>query len=170
MAVSTRIRMAATFGASAILILLVPSNVTHTKALQQQPRHPASSSNATHTPHGKLVFMLTTGHEDILEVRLCLENMKTARTSGYLEDVTWVAEGRGIEVFGRVQQSSWPPDLVQMAREIKTSGVHIIVSSSSLKEYKISTASIDPKPDELVPDPAVRMAELVSQGYQVIRY
>jgi uncharacterized protein len=168
MSVLTRNRVTAKSGALAILILFVLSGVARTGALQ--PRAPERAGNEAHNPRGKLIFMLTTGREDIREVRLCLENLKTARASGYLEDAIWIVEGRGVEALGSVEGLSRPPELVQLAREVKASGVHLIASSSSLEQYRISTAGLDPKPDELVPDPALRMAEMVSQGYQVIRY
>jgi len=170
MSLLTRNRVTAKSGALAILILFVLGGVARTGAPQDQPRAAASAGNEAHNPRGKLIFVLTTGREDIREVRLCLENLKTAKASGYLEDVIWIVEGRGVEALGSVEGLSRPPELVQLAREVKASGVHLIASSSSLDQYRISTAGLDPKPDELVPDPALRMTELVSQGYQVIRY
>ncbi len=46
----------------------------------------------------------------------------------------------------------------------------MIASNNELKQDGISAARMDPMPSDSVPDAGVRMAELVSRGYQVIRY
>jgi len=122
-------------------------------------------------PSGKLVFMLTTGFEDLLEVRLCLEDIKAAKTSGYVEDVVWLVRGRGVDALGKPQGVlTRPADIVRLAREVKAADVRIIASTEALKEQQISVATLDPKPTDLVDDSAAVMSELVSKSYQVIRY
>jgi hypothetical protein len=63
-----------------------------------------------------------------------------------------------------------PPVIIQLAREVKASGVRVIVSTDALKQQQIPVASLDPSATDLVDNTAMLMAELVSQGYQVIRY
>jgi hypothetical protein len=53
--------------------------------------------NPKHGTGGKLVFMLTTGFEDLEEVRLCLQDIKAAKASGHIEDVIWLVRGRGVD-------------------------------------------------------------------------
>jgi hypothetical protein len=126
---------------------------------------------AVRTPSGKLVFMLTTGFEDLPEVRLCLEDIKAAKTSGYVEDVVWLVRGRGVGALGTPHGVlTRPPEIVRLAREVKSAGVRIIASTDALKEQQISVATLDPKPTDLVDDSAVLMTELVSKSYQVIHY
>jgi intracellular sulfur oxidation DsrE/DsrF family protein len=123
------------------------------------------------SPNGKLVFMLTTGFEDLWEVRMCLEDVKTAKASGYMEDVIWLVRGRGVEVLGRPEGVlTRPSQIVRLAREVKASGVRIIAATDALKQQQIPVANLDPKATELVDNPAMLMADLVSKGYQVIRY
>ena len=129
------------------------------------------SSEPVGNSNGKLVFMLTTGFEDLSEVRLCLDDIKAAKASGHLEDVIWLVRGRGVDALGRSEGVlTRPPVIVQLAREVKASGVRIIVSTEALQQQQIPVASLDPTATDLVDNTAMLMAELVSQGYQVIRY
>ena len=138
-----------------------------------QGARPESSKNGRpgRNPNGKLVFMLTTGFEDLLEVKLCLEDVKQAKASGYLEDVIWLVRGRGVDALGKPGGVlTRPAEIIQLAREVKASGVRIIVSAAALKQQQIAVGNVDPKATDLVDDPAMLLAELVAKGYQVIRY
>jgi hypothetical protein len=129
------------------------------------------NGKSVRTPNGKLIFMLTTGFEDLSEVRLCLDDVKAAKASGHLEDVIWLVRGRGVDALGRPEGVlTRPPVIIQLAREVKASGVRIIVSTEALQQQQIPVASLDPTATDLVNNTAMLMAELVSQGYQVIRY
>ncbi len=128
----------------------------------------AKIGKQSHSAHGKLVILMTTGMEDLRELNLCLGDTNAVKASGHLEDVIWIAQGRGVDSLA--DASGRTPEIVQMVRKMRASGVHMIVSGPALAQYGFAAASLDPKPDEIVPDAAARMAELISQGYQVIRY
>jgi hypothetical protein len=129
------------------------------------------NGKSVHNPNGKLVFMLTTGFEDLWEVSLCLADIKAAKASGYVEEVIWLVRGRGVDALASAEGVlTRPPVIIQLAREVKASGVRIIVSTEALQQQQISIASLDPTATDLVDNTAMLMAELVSQGYQVIRY
>lgn len=128
------------------------------------------NGTSVHNPNGKLVFMLTTGFADLSEVRLCLEDIKAAKASGYLEEVIWLVRGRGVDALGSPAGLKRPPVIIQLAREVKASGVRVIVSTEALQQQQIPVASLDPTATDLVDNTAILMAELESQGYQVIRY
>jgi hypothetical protein len=119
-------------------------------------------------PHVRLVFMLTTGFEDLREVELCLSDVKVAKASGDLADVTLIVRGRGLDALANL--NGRPAQIAQLAHDLKASGVHIIASDSELKQNGLSTAQMDPEPSELVPDADAQMIAFVSRGYQVIRY
>jgi|HubBroStandDraft_6_1064221.scaffolds.fasta_scaffold648301_1 hypothetical protein len=119
-------------------------------------------------PHVGLVFMLTTGFEDLREVELCLSDVKVAKASGELANVTLIVRGRGVDAFTNL--NGRPAQIAKLAHDVKDSGVRIIASDSELKQDGLSSAKMDPEPSELVPDGAARMIAFVSQGYQVIRY
>ena len=119
-------------------------------------------------PHAGPVFILTTGFEDLREVELCLYDVKVAKASGYLADVTLIVRGRGVDALTDLKER--PAQIAKLAREAKASGVHIIASDEELKRDGLATTHFDPFPSELVPDATTRMIESVSHGYQVIRY
>ena len=142
-----------------------PGSAQEKRAESFKTSEPVGNSN------GKLVFMLTTGFEDLSEVRLCLEDVKTAKASGHLEDVIWLVRGRGVDALGTAEGAlTRPAAIIQLAREVKASGVRIIVSTEALQQQQIPVASLDPTATDLVDNTAMLMAELVSKGYQVIRY
>jgi uncharacterized protein len=151
------------------LAFLVNTSCTSGKAQDERVVY-LKSGTLVHNPNGKLVFMLTTGFEDLVEVRLCLEDIRTAKTSGYVEDVIWLARGRGVAALGNPRGLRRPPEIIRLAREVKAAGVRIIACNDALRQQQISVANLDPKPTDLVNDSATLMAELVSKSYQVIRY
>lgn len=127
-----------------------------------------NADEQAHDPHVGLVFMLTTGFEDLREVELCLSDVKVAKALGNLADVTLILRGRGVDALANL--NGRPAQIAKLIHEVKASGVHIIASDSELKQEGLSNARMDPEPTELVPDAAARMIEFVSREYQVIRY
>lgn len=126
----------------------------------QDGKRPAADAR-----HGKLLFAVFSGTEDVLEMNAAVRHAKRAKDAGFLEEVAVLYYGPGTQGL-----SADLPKRAEFAREAQASGVRLIVCSRSLSFFKIAPDKLDPKPDELVPDGVVRLAELVSQGYQVIRY
>jgi hypothetical protein len=158
-------------GSALIAVAILAGFGSIPRNAQGDPSESFKNGKSIRNPNGKLVFMLTTGFEDLSEVRLCLEDIKAAKTSGYLEDVIWLVRGRGVDALGSPDGAlTRPPVIIQFAREVKASGVRIIVSTEALQQQQIPVASLDPTATDLVDNTALLMAELVSQGYQVIRY
>ena len=152
------------------LAILAGSGATSGNA-QAERAESFKSSQLAGNANGKLVFVLTTGFEELSEVRLCLEDVKAAKASGYLEDVIWLVRGRGVDALGRAEGVlTRPAGIIQLAREVKASGVRVIVSTEALQQQQIPVASLDPTATDLVDNTAMLMVELVSEGYQVIRY
>src|ERR1044072_4788686 len=82
------------------------------------------------SPRGKLVFMLTTGFADLVEMKLCLEDIKAAQKSGYLDDLIWFVRGRGVDALGAPDGVlTRPPEIISLARQVKAAGVRIIAST-----------------------------------------
>ena len=119
-------------------------------------------------PHVGLVFILTTGFEHLREVELCLSDVKVAKASGDLADVTLIVRGRGVDALSN--STGRPAQITRLVHELKASGVHIIAPDSELEQGKLSSAHMDPEPNVLVPDAAARMIQFVSLGCQVIHY
>ena len=115
------------------------------------------------------MFFLTTGLENIEGSRISLLQAKEARESGFLRDVIWMASDRGVEVMGG-HFGARPPGMAQLVREVQAAGVRLIVSGAALQRLGIAPGKLDPKPDQIVPSGIVKLSELVSRGYEVIRY
>jgi len=123
---------------------------------------------AGRTPHGKLAFVLTTGYEDLQMANMMLKQVKLAKEAGYLEDVAVVVYGRGVELFD--DTGARPQPTAQLIRAAQAAGVRFYVCNSALHQLGIPAARLDPKPDEIVPAGIVKLSELISNGYQALRY
>jgi intracellular sulfur oxidation DsrE/DsrF family protein len=132
----------------------------------QAPRIPKAP--ARRAAHGKLAFALTTGFEDLQTADMMLKQVKLAKEAGYLEDVAVVVYGRGVEVF---DSSSARPEMTpRLIREAQAAGIRFYVCNNALGQLGIPVTRLDPKPDQIVPFGIVKLSELISDGYQVIRY
>ncbi len=118
-------------------------------------------------PRGKLLFVLTTGLEDVQMVGMSLRHAKMAKESGHLESVVWLTYGRGVQSLSPM--GARPPKLAQLAREAQAAGVPLIACNTALTQMGVPKESLDPKP-QIVPAGIIKLSELVSQGYQIIRY
>ncbi len=120
------------------------------------------------TPHGRLAFVLTTSFDDMQTMNMMLQQAKIAKDSGYLEDVVVVVYGRGVMAFNNIPAR--PAQTAQFIRDAQGAGVRFYVCNNALTKLGISPDKLDPKPDEIVPRGIVKLSELISDGYQVIRY
>ncbi len=120
------------------------------------------------TPHGKLAFALTTGFEDLQMANMMLKQVKIAKDSGRLEDVVVVVYGRAVQLFEAT--GARPQPTADLIRAAQSAGVKFYVCANALQQLGVPVDKLDPKPDEVVPFGIVKVSELVSDGYQVIRY
>lgn len=117
---------------------------------------------------GKLVFVTTTGLEDIGALGSSFKHAKIAQESGYLEKVAWLAYGRSVVVVDPTVKAV-PDTIRSLAKEAKDSGVELIVCGNALSQFGIDAKTIEPQA-RVVPQGVVELARLVSEGYEVIRY
>lgn len=118
---------------------------------------------------GKLAFLLTTGLEDIDEIDMCLQYAVAAKKTRQLTDVAILLDGRGVEALAG-HMGARPQQTRELADQAKTAGVRLIVSTAGLKQTGVPSADLDPKPDEIVPDGASRIAGLIGLSYEVIHF
>ncbi len=147
-----------------ILLLLLSASI---KAGPRAAK--AAATAAAEPPSGKLVFLLTTGIEDIHEMDLCLDYATTAKKSGRLAEVAILADGRGVEAFAS-RMGARPTEMGNLARQAQAAGVRMIVSADGLKQGGIAASELSPEPNEVVPDGAAKLAEMIGQGYEVIHF
>lgn len=119
--------------------------------------------------HGKMVFVLATGLEDLQTVSMAIRHAGMAKKSGFLDDSVLLVYGRGVQAFAK--DITAKPPLVSVAiKEAKEAGARIILCGEALKRFDISKEKLEPGVDEVVPNSIVTLAELVSKGYQIIKY
>lgn len=119
--------------------------------------------------HGKMVFVLTTGLEDLQAVNMAIRHAGMAQKSGYLDDTVLLVYGRSVQAFSK-DITAKPPQVAAAIKEAKEAGARIIVCGEALKRFDIAREKLEPGVDEVVPNSIVTLAELVSKGYQIIKY
>jgi hypothetical protein len=119
--------------------------------------------------HGKMVFVLTTGLEDLQSVNMAIRHAGMAKKSGFLDDSVLLVYGRGVQAFAK-DITAKPPLVSVVIKEAKEAGARIILCGEALKRFDISKEKLEPGIDQVVPNSIVTLAELVSKGYQIIKY
>lgn len=119
--------------------------------------------------HGKMVFVLTTGLEDLQSVNMAIRHAGMAMKSGYLDDSVLLVYGRSVQAFAK-DVTAKPPQVAAAINEAKDAGARILICAEALKKFDIPKEKLEPGVDEVVPNAIFTLAELVSQGYQVIKY
>lgn len=119
--------------------------------------------------HGKMVFVLTTGLEDLQAVNMAIRHSGMALKSGYLDDSVLLVYGRGVQAFSK-NITAKPAQTSAFIKEAKQAGVRILICGEAIRRFNIPKEELDPGVDAVVPNSIVTLAELVSKGYQVIKY
>ncbi len=116
--------------------------------------------------NGKLVFILTTGREDMQTVVMSLKHAVGAQKTGLLREVAWLSYERGVAAVASSMVR--PPALLTALKEARGGGVPMFVCANALQRMGIPREKVDGA--QVVPSGIVKVAELVAEGYTVIRY
>ena len=119
-------------------------------------------------PQGKLVFVSTTGLEDIGTLSSSFRHALAAKKSGHLSDVVWLSYGRAVVSLDPTVKAV-PESVRDYARKAKEAGVRLVVCGQALRKYDIDPKKLVPAA-EVVPNGIDELARLVAEGYQIIRY
>ena len=117
----------------------------------------------------KVVFLLTTGLENVHALDTLLQYAISAKKSGHLSDVAVLADSRGVEILAG-NMGARPAQTAALAKQAKAAGVRFLVTAPGLEQINLAVADLDPKPDEIVPDGGDRLSGLISQNYRVIHF
>ena len=146
-----------------VLAIALASLPTMALGAEKEAAEPGSKG------HGKMVFVLTTGLEDLQTVNMAIRHAGMAKKSGYLDDSVLLVYGRGVQAFSK-DITAKPPQVSASIKEAKEAGARIIICGEALKRFDIPKEKLEPGVDEVVPNSIVTLAELVSKGYQIIKY
>jgi uncharacterized protein len=117
---------------------------------------------------GKLVFVATTGLEDVGTLSSSFRHAVAAKKSGHLSDVVWLSYGRSIVVLDPTVKAV-PEGVRKEAQGAKAAGVRLVACGNALEKYGIDPKGLQPQA-EVVDNGVVELSRLVAEGYQVIRY
>lgn len=117
---------------------------------------------------GKLVFVATTGLEDLGTLSSGFRHAKTAKESGHLSDVVWLSYGRAIVALDPTLKAV-PEGVRKEAQAARAAGVRLVACGSALEKFDIDPKKLQPQA-EVVENGVAELARLVAEGYQVIRY
>ncbi|WP_426752710.1 DsrE family protein [Myxococcus sp. Y35] len=149
------------------LLLLVTALVT---APLVSPAAAPSQPDPKPVParQGKLVFVATTGLEDISTLSSSFRHAKSAKASGYLSDVVWLTYGRAVVALDPTVKAV-PEEVRKQAQEAAAAGVRLVACGTALRKFGIDPKKLQPQA-EVVDNGVAELARLVAEGYQVIRY
>ncbi len=140
------------------LFLLPSAALAREKTAAPQPR----------PQKGKLVFVATTGLEDVLTLTSSFRHAQGALESGHLESVVWLSYGRAVVALDPTVEAV-PSSVRKAAAEAKAAGVKLVACATALKKFGIAPDRLQPDA-EVVANGAHELARLVAEGYAVIRY
>lgn len=133
---------------------------------------PSQAPQATETRvparQGKLVFVATTGLEDLGTLSSSFRHAKNAKESGYLSDVVWLTYGRAVVALDPTVKAV-PEGVRKEAQAAKAAGVRLVACGNALQKFDIDPKKLQPQA-EVVDNGVAELSRLVAEGYQVIRY
>ncbi|HLT30846.1 MAG TPA: DsrE family protein [Myxococcaceae bacterium] len=144
------------------LLLLAAALLLPGKAWSAEPTSPRAPAK------GKLVFVTTTGLEDIGSLSSSLRHAKTAAESGLLSEVVWLSYGRSIVVLDP-SLSAVPENVRKLAKEAQAAGVRMVACATAIQKFGMNPKMLEPQA-EVVPNGIHELARLVNEGFQIIRY
>lgn len=118
---------------------------------------------------GKMVFVLTTGLEDLQSVNMAIRHAGIAMKSGYLDDSVLLVYGRSVQAFSK-DITAKPPQVAAAIEEAKEAGARIVLCGEAIKRFDIPKEKLEPGVDEVVPNAIFTLAELASKDYQIIKH
>lgn len=117
---------------------------------------------------GRLVFVSTTGLEDVGTLSSSLRHATAAKQSGYLSEVVWLSYGRAVVALDPTVKAV-PEEIHKLAQAAKAAGVRLVACGNALDKFGIDPKKLTPQ-TEVVPNGVVELSRLVAEGYAVIRY
>ena len=130
---------------------------------------PAPGASAAKKSDRTLVYVLTTGLEDVQVMQSVFTHARVAAEQQRLHEVVILVYGRGVFAFdGGIEGR--PPKLADTIRQAMKAGVKVQVCGTALKHMGIDRKRLDPSPTEIVPQATVTLVDYVARGAAVVKY
>ncbi|NMO13656.1 DsrE family protein [Pyxidicoccus fallax] len=152
-----------------LLLVLATLVIAPVAAIAAAPSQaPQATEKKVPARQGKLVFVATTGLEDIGTLSSAFRHAKAAKESGYLSDVVWLTYGRAVVSLDPTVKAV-PEAVRKEAQAAKAAGVRLVACGSALQKFDIDPKKLQSQA-EVVDNGVAELSRLVAEGYQVIRY
>ena len=93
--------------------------------------------------HGKMVFVLTTGLEDLQAVNMAIRHSGMALKSGYLDDSVLLVYGRAVQALSK-EITAKPPQTAAFVKEASEAGVRVMACAEAMKRFGIAREDLVP--------------------------
>lgn len=153
---------------SLVLLAALVAGGCAPSAVQAQSRAP-NPSTAPARSERALLFVLTTGLEDVQAMTSVFRHAKVAAEQHRLSEVAVLVYGRGVHAFdGDI--SARPPQLLELIRQAMAAGVRVMLCANAIEHMGVDRAHLDPAPTEIVPNAIVTLVGYVERDAAVVRY
>lgn len=147
-----------------VVALLALAPLVARPSFAEQP----ASGSVQPKKQGRLMFVATTGLEDVGTLSSSFRHAIAAKKSGHLEDVVWLSYGRAVVALDPTV-TAVPDEVRRNAEAAQKAGVRLVACRQALKKYGIDEAKLVPRA-EVADNAIVELSRLVADGYQLIRY
>jgi len=152
-----------------LLLVLAALVIAPLAAIAAAPsRAPQATETQVPARQGKLVFVSTTGLEDIGTLSSSFRHAQAAKESGYLSDVVWLSYGRAVVALDPTVKAV-PEGVRKAAQAAKAAGVRLVACGHALQKFDIDPKKLQPEAG-VVDNGVAELSRLVAEGYQVVRY
>lgn len=148
-------------------MILLPLLLAAGPAVAAKPVAAAPAATEAREEAG-LVFVLTTGLEDVGTMTSAFRHAQTVKESGAVDSVTVIVYGRAIVVFDTAV-TAVPAEVRTVMANARASGVRIVACETALEKFGISKETAATQA-ETVPQGIVEVARLVRLGHEVLTY
>lgn len=153
---------------SLVLVIALLAGGCAPSAVQAQSRTPGPSAAPARSDRA-LLFVLTTGLEDLQAMSSVFRHAKVAAEQQRLSEVAVLVYGRGVQAFdGDI--AARPPQLLELIREAMAAGVRVMLCANAIEHMGVDRAHLDPAPTEIVPNAIVTLVGYVERDAAVVRY
>ena len=128
----------------------------------------ASAQDAKAKEGAKLLFVTTTGPEDVGMLSSSFRHAEAAAKSDHTSKVVWLGYGRSVVAFDP-SVSVLPGSMKEQIVAAQKAGVRIVVCAQALRKWGIDPKTL-PEGVEVVANAIDELALLVSDGYEALKY
>lgn len=116
-----------------------------------------------------LVFVLTTGNEDLQRMSSVFRHALVAAKENRLREIVVLVYGRGLDALDRKNQVR-PASLPASVREAQAAGVRVIVCQQAMTKSGLTATDLDPAPTTIVPNAIATLVDYVANDAAVVSY